>query len=534
MKLDRAALVFIAGAIGSLCVASTASADTPPFSSLAPGFTQTLYGTGETNAAIGVAFAANGDPLTSNPGGPLMRFNSSATVTVNGSAVHPVTSHANSDLGVGLATGTTGGLYSNGVSGVIKVDQSSGATLAGPTSVTGNGYSIATDAVSGDLMFSDGNDGDISRTPEDLSATSLFASGLAAGVNFARDGDGMVWDPSRSYLFVAGPLYDEIWVLDRSGTLVNTIAAPPNSGPDGLAFHGGAAPFLVSNNNDGTITRYDFPANDLTQAPTDSTFASGGTRGDQAAVGPDGCLYVSQEGTQYADGTLDASQGSLVQICGGFLQPVPEPYARPKGATPMRASLVPAYRQCTSGNRTHGAPLSFPSCNPPQQSSSYLTLGTPDSNGAGANGVASVLYRVKATSPSDVLISASLTDVRCKLPVSTTCGSSNTAAGPDYTGQLQVKQVLRITDKDYSPSDSGTTQDSPFPITVPCATTVSTVVGSTCAVSTSANALVPGAVTAGNRAIWALGQVQVYDGGASGTAGSPGATLFMDEGIFIP
>jgi hypothetical protein len=41
-------------------------------------------------------------------------------------------------------------------------------------------------------------------------------------------------------------------------------------------------------------------------------------------------------------------------------------------------------------------------------------------------------------------------------------------------------------------------------------------------------------VVAGQRAIWQLGAVQVYDGGASGVAGAPDATLFMDQGIFVP
>jgi hypothetical protein len=41
-------------------------------------------------------------------------------------------------------------------------------------------------------------------------------------------------------------------------------------------------------------------------------------------------------------------------------------------------------------------------------------------------------------------------------------------------------------------------------------------------------------VFAGRRAIWQLGQVQVYDGGASGVAGASDATLFMDQGVFIP
>ena len=55
------------------------------------------------------------------------------------------------------------------------------------------------------------------------------------------------------------------------------------------------------------------------------------------------------------------------------------------------------------------------------------------------------------------------------------------------------------------------------------------------AVATTANAVVPGSVVKGQRAIWQLGQVQVYDGGADGVASTTaGNTLFMDEGIFIP
>ena len=39
-------------------------------------------------------------------------------------------------------------------------------------------------------------------------------------------------------------------------------------------------------------------------------------------------------------------------------QPIPfNGYPRPKGATPMRVSLVPAYTACSSANDTHGAPL---------------------------------------------------------------------------------------------------------------------------------------------------------------------------------
>src|SRR5690242_20853895 len=70
-------------------------------------------------------------------------------------------------------------------------------------------------------------------------------------------------------------------------------------------------------------------------------------------------------------------------------------HVRPKGATPLRASLVPAFKACGTPNRTHGAPLAFPSCNPPVQASSYLTVGTPDANGAPSNSIGSILLKVK-------------------------------------------------------------------------------------------------------------------------------------------
>jgi hypothetical protein len=147
--------------------------------------------------------------------------------------------------------------------------------------------------------------------------------------------------------------------------------------------------------------------------------------------------------------------------------------------------------------RTPHAPLAHPSCNPPQQASSFLTVGTPDANGQPANAIGSVLMNVLSPN-ADVRLDVSITDVRNKSDLS------------DYTGELQADAPLRITDKDNAPTGvvAATVSDTHFPFTVLCATTDPTI-GSTCSVSTSANALVPGSVTAGKRAIWELGQVKV-------------------------
>ena len=49
----------------------------------------------------------------------------------------------------------------------------------------------------------------------------------------------------------------------------------------------------------------------------------------------------------------------------------------PIGASPFRVPLVPSFAACetASANSTHGAPLSFPSCNPPTLTSSTVKIG---------------------------------------------------------------------------------------------------------------------------------------------------------------
>jgi hypothetical protein len=53
-------------------------------------------------------------------------------------------------------------------------------------------------------------------------------------------------------------------------------------------------------------------------------------------------------------------------------------------------------------------------------------------------------------------------------------------------------------------------------------------------VSTTADAVLPGAVQELKRTIWQLGAVRVEDGGPDGVAATPGNTLFATQGIFVP
>jgi hypothetical protein len=80
-----------------------------------------------------------------------------------------------------------------------------------------------------------------------------------------------------------------------------------------------------------------------------------------------------------------------------------------------------------------------------------------------------------------------------------------------------------------------TVQDTPFKVTVPCAATADTTVGSTCSVNTTADAVAgAGAIKEGRRSIWQLGQARVNDGGADGVASTAPNTLFATQGVFVP
>jgi hypothetical protein len=213
-------------------------------------------------------------------------------------------------------------------------------------------------------------------------------------------------------------------------------------------------------------------------------------------------------------------------------------YPRPKGATPFRASLVPAYNACAAPNRIHGPSLAFGSCNPPVRNSAVLTIGSPDANGFVANSIASVRLDVvpgdtsTVTDEADVGVTVSITDVR------------NNPGGTDYTGKLLVTGQLKITDRNNAAEtpETGTMQNTTLDVPVTCVATVDTAIGGSCSVTTSVDALVPGSVVETQRSIWELGQVQVKDAGPNGTGyascpptcGDGDETTFMREGIFVP
>jgi dienelactone hydrolase len=242
-------------------------------------------------------------------------------------------------------------------------------------------------------------------------------------------------------------------------------------------------------------------------------------------------IEIAQDDGPYIKPSNVPSSATITHVT--LRMPVREetPYARPRGATPLRVPLVPAYKPCTGiPTSQHGQPLVFGSCTLPQLRSNRLTFGTPDANGKGAKSSGYVRYHAvpgDSSAPpneADIQIAFELTDVRRKSDLS------------DYTGDVLLNQTLRLTDRHSGPGDNepATVVASDFPIFPHCTATGDTTVGSTCQIATTANALVPGSVTEGRRSIWELGAIQVFDGGPDDDPASSPNDVFATEGVFVP
>ena len=173
----------------------------------------------------------------------------------------------------------------------------------------------------------------------------------------------------------------------------------------------------------------------------------------------------------------------------------PDRLSAPEGATPLRASLAPAYKPCTAPNRTHGAPLSFASCNPPVQVSNYVTVGIPRRQRDGRQ-------LGRAPSPS-----------RCVSPRGRAVRRlDHRRAKEERPDRLHRRAsgeaAAAITDKLNGPlvTENGDRRHDASPSRSPARRPASTTVGSTCSITTTANAITPGAVVDGARAVWELPQ----------------------------
>jgi hypothetical protein len=158
-----------------------------------------------------------------------------------------------------------------------------------------------------------------------------------------------------------------------------------------------------------------------------------------------------------------------------------------------------------------------------------LTIGTPDANGRVARTVASLRMHVVTGNPAT---SADEADVQLQLDINDVHFADFDPADPQ--GEMDLVMSLRITDRGNEPrgadQGSGTVEDLTLRQPVYCYPTPDPDVGSGCGIDSSMDAMVPGTVKEGSRAVWEVGQLQIYEGDHFNGADE----LFMVQGLFVP
>ena len=333
----RVAVALMVTMVATLLSGTTWAAQ---YSYLDPGYTQEIY-TGPGVGGVG-AWTSSG-ALLERVGANLLECSLTQSGTYMSTPIHPVTvTHTISGLdptGVGLTVGHDGYIYTPTSSGLYRVDPNNWAAAAVQlvTTAGGMGYGVTT-LTDGRIAYSDG-----------YGNSTVYLYNPSNGSNLAIYSANFLIDDMEAGLgniiALAGQSNSAIYIINSVGTVVNSFTTVHY--PDGLAFGGTTTQSLYSNNNDGTITRYDLGPG-WSGVPTVTDIATGsGAYGDLAAVGPDCAFYVIQAenggyhgctagvGTNWNAGTnadssiirIAAIDRSGVEIC-GFLSPTentPEP-----------------------------------------------------------------------------------------------------------------------------------------------------------------------------------------------------------------
>jgi WD40 repeat protein len=236
------------------------------------------------------AWTMSGNLLTRGVGF-IREYNLTPNTVHQGTNVRTAVTHVipGLDSGVGITNGTDGYLYTVGSSGIMRVDPNNWAAPAVymPNSVSTNGWGINT-LPNGKLVYSGGADGKVYLyNPSNNSNQLIYSAPTLI--------DDMETGPGGE-IALAGQGNGSIIIIDQAGSVIKQFNT--SHYPDGLAF--GDGPFgnsIYANNNDGTVTRYDFgsPGYQGTVTPVDiaTTLAGNHGYGDLATVGPDCAFYVS-------------------------------------------------------------------------------------------------------------------------------------------------------------------------------------------------------------------------------------------------
>jgi hypothetical protein len=353
-------------AMGVFCAAALflpGAARAVQFNVLDPGYNQQIYTRITNGQEAGMAWTSTGMLLTRS-GSDIFEHSLTQNTSFQGSPtpatpLHGVTTIHNiaglSTSGFGMTSGTDGYIYTVTSGGLQRFDPSNWSSpaqsLAG--TVGGLGYGITT-LSDGRIAYSDASTPShvYVYDPSSGSNTLIYSTSSSIGGQI----DGMQGGPG-GFIAVTDrqttPTF-KIDIITSTGTLINSFSTA--HAPDGLAFGDGASSnSLFSNNNDGTITRYDMTpgysslilASDIAKQTV-----AGASYGDLAAVGPDCAFYVTQAlgsglngstpgvATHWDNGITTGdpsivriaavtknSDGTVSEVCGFYspTEPVPEP-----------------------------------------------------------------------------------------------------------------------------------------------------------------------------------------------------------------
>lgn len=289
LVLVAVAVASVVGALPTLAAGTAASGYSA--SDFATGFATSDPQTGL--GPVGVSFSPDGQLYVENHG----------KIYVFGAGGGPA-NEANSlpqpSPAFGLAFTPDGRLYGTSLSGgVVELDPHTGAVLRtipveSPLGIT---YSAAT----GDLFVTCNGTCGIRRIHDPGSSSPTVTT------YSPQSGDGITAGPDGTLYVAAGGVIRVEGPDAADPGAATPLAAVP--GADGIAVGASvdpsSPPFLWVNGTDGAVSRVD-----LRQSPpTVTQIVTGGSRGDFAAVGPDGCFYGTQSATVQkvtkGDGTCD-------------------------------------------------------------------------------------------------------------------------------------------------------------------------------------------------------------------------------------
>jgi CSLREA domain-containing protein len=482
------------------------------------GAVRVLEVSGGTTLNLEGVTVANGS--AGSPGGGGILNNGTLTITSS-----TVSGNSTSVNGGGIWSGGTVTLNTSTVNG----NSVGGFGGGGGIYVGGGSVTVNKSAVSGNSASSGGgimNFGTLTLTSSTVSSNTVAASG--GGIH--NGGGTVTLNSSTISSNMLGSAGGGISFNTGTLTLKNTIVAN-NQGAQCAVFAGSltsAGHNMSSDGSCGLTAPGDQPNTDPQLGPLGDN--GGPTQTHDLLPGSPAIDAGSGDCPPPVDDQRGISrpQGAGCDI-GAF--EVRTTYARPKAASPIRVSLVPAYEECTAPNSSRSGGFPGPSCYPPQLISDQLTIGTPELNGKPVQSVGFARMRTLTGIPAtpedeaDIAITVSVTDVRREDDLA------------DYTGELLAHTEFRITDKTGGGTGNlaTTSVDVPFEFTVPCASTTDTTIGGECSITTTADTLAGGSVAEGKRSIFKVGDIQLFDGGSDGDAGTPtGNTLFAWQGLFVP